>query len=161
MAAISSPKVSVAASADATENPKLTLVREFEAPPEAVWHAWTEPEALKRWFGPDAGAVTLAQTDVRVGGRFHVVFQTLDGESHDVSGAYREVVPNRKLVFTWSWISTPERISQVTLTFRPTSTGTELTLLHEHFFDMAARDGHEFGWTGSMEKLKAFLHNSN
>jgi uncharacterized protein YndB with AHSA1/START domain len=142
------------------EKPKLTLVREFAAPPEAVWHAWTEPEALKRWFGPDAGAVSLAQTDVRVGGRFHVVFNTLDGETHDVSGAYREVVPNRKLVFTWSWISTPERISQVTLLFNPTKKGTELTLLHEQFFDMAARDGHERGWSGSMEKLARYLEQS-
>lgn len=150
----------MAATAAATaEKPKLTLVREFGAPPEAVWHAWTEPEALKRWFGPDAGAVSLAQTDVRVGGRFHVVFKTLDGEQHDVSGVYREVVTGKKLVFTWSWISTPERISQVTLSFRPTAKGTELTLLHEQFFDMAARDGHERGWTGSMVKLAAYLAN--
>ena len=143
------------------DKPRLTLVREFEAPPEAVWHAWTEPEALKHWFGPDAGAVSLAQADVRVGGRFHVVFKTLDGEQHDVSGAYREVVPNRKLVFTWAWISTPERISQVTLLFKPTTKdkkrGTELTLLHEQFFDLAARDGHERGWTGTMEKLARYL----
>lgn len=148
------------AAASTVEKPRLTLVREFAAPPEAVWRAWTDPEALKHWFGPDAGAVSLAQTDVRVGGRFHVVFKTLDGEQHDVSGAYREVVPNARLVFTWAWISTPERISQVTLTFRPTRAGTELTLLHEHFFDMAARDGHERGWTGTMEKLARYLHSN-
>ena len=140
------------------EKPRLTLVREFAAPPDAVWHAWTEPEALKRWFGPDAGAVSLAKTDVRVGGRFHVVFSTLDGETHDVSGMYREVEHGRKLVFTWSWISTPERISQVTLSFKPTKAGTELTLLHEQFFDLAARDGHEKGWGGSMEKLAKYLN---
>lgn len=139
------------------EKPKLTLVRRFAAPPEAVWRAWTDPEALKHWFGPDAGEVLLAKTDVRVGGRFHVVFHTLDGEKHDVSGTYREVQPNRKLVFTWAWISTPERVSQVTLSFKAEGQGTEFTLLHEHFFDMAARDGHEFGWTGSMEKLSRFL----
>lgn len=139
------------------EKPRLTLVREFAAPPEALWRAWTEPEALKCWFGPDAGAVSFARADVRVGGRFHVVFKTLDGEQHDVSGAYREVAPTRKLVFTWAWISTPERISQVTLTFEPTRAGTELTLLHEHFFDTAARDGHERGWTGTMEKLARYL----
>ncbi len=146
------------ASKASVDKPKLTLVREFAAPPEAVWRAWTDPEALKRWFGPDAGAVSLAQTDVRVGGRFHVVFNTLDGEKHDVSGMYRDVVTYRKLVFTWSWISTPERISQVMLTFKPTGKGTELTLLHEHFFDMAARDGHEKGWSGSMEKLAHYLN---
>ena len=139
------------------QKPRLTLVREFDAPTEAVWDAWTKPEALKRWFGPDAGEVSLAQTDVRVGGRFHVVFKTLDGEQHDVSGMYREVVPQRKLAFTWAWITTPERISQVTLSFRSVGQRTELTLLHEEFFDTAARDGHERGWTGSMEKLARFL----
>ena len=142
------------------EKPRLALVREFAAPPESVWQAWTEPEALKRWFGPDAGAVSFAQADVRVGGRFHVVFKTLDGEQHDVSGAYREVVPNQKLVFTWAWISTPERISQVTLTFKSVGQRTELTLMHEEFFDMAARDGHERGWTGTMEKLARYLQSA-
>jgi uncharacterized protein YndB with AHSA1/START domain len=146
-----------AAAPAVTDKPKLTLARRFDAPAEAVWRAWTDPEALKHWFGPDAGDVLLAKTDVRVGGRFHVVFKTLDGEQHDVSGMYREVIENRKLVFTWAWISTPERISQVTLTFVPVGAGTELTLLHEQFYDMAARDGHERGWAGSLEKLGRFL----
>ncbi len=86
-----------------------------------------------------------------------MVFKTLDGEPHDVSGTYREVVPQRRLVFTWAWISTAERVSQVTLSFEPTGKGTRFTLLHEQFFDMAARDGHERGWGGSMEKLARFL----
>ena len=90
-----------------TEKPSLSLIRIFPAAPEQVWKAWTEPQGLKRWFGPDEGEVTIAQTDVRVGGRFHIVFFTLDGEEHDVSGVYREVQRPRKLVFTWAWKSTP------------------------------------------------------
>jgi uncharacterized protein YndB with AHSA1/START domain len=97
------------------------------------------------------------ETDVRVGGRFHVVFSTLDGEQHDVSGVYREVQPGRKLVFTWAWKSMPERESLVTLMFRPSGSGTELTMLHEQFFDVVARDRHEYGWTGSLAKLEHFL----
>ena len=65
--------------------------------------------------------------------------------------------PRGRLVFTWAWIGTPERVSQVSLSFVQKGKGTEFTLLHEYFFDMAARDGHEFGWTGSMEKLARFL----
>lgn len=143
------------------EKPSLTLVRSYPAAPEKVWHAWTDPEALKRWFGPDSGKVSLAETDVRVGGRFRVVFSTLDGEQHDVSGVYREVQPNRKLVFTWAWKSTPERESLVTLTFRPSGSGTEFNMLHEQFFDVAARDRHEFGWTGSLAKLGRHLQEIN
>jgi uncharacterized protein YndB with AHSA1/START domain len=104
--------------------PSLSLTRLFAAAPDLVWRAWTDPQALKHWFGPDEGEVSVAQTDVRVGGRFHIVFSTLDGEQHDVSGIYRAVQPYRKLAFTWAWKSTPERESLVTLTFRPSGGGT-------------------------------------
>ncbi len=114
-------------------------------------------QALKHWFGPDEGEVSFAQTDVRVGGRFHIVFSTLDGEQHDVSGIYRAVQPYRKLVFTWAWKSTPERESLVTLTFQRSGSGTEFNMLHEQFFDIAARDRHEYGWTGALAKLERFL----
>jgi uncharacterized protein YndB with AHSA1/START domain len=143
------------------EKSSLSLARKFNSPPEKVWRAWTDPEALKHWFGPDAGKVSLAETDVRVGGRFHVVFSTLDGDQHDVSGVYREVQPHRRLVFTWAWKSTPERVSLVTLTFRPSGGGTEFSMLHEQFFDVAARDRHEFGWTGSLAKLERYLQEVN
>jgi uncharacterized protein YndB with AHSA1/START domain len=136
------------------DKPSLTLKRHLNAAPEAVYAAWTDPQGLTRWFGPDSGAVTRAETDLRVGGRFRVVFHTEDGEEHDVSGVYREVVPNEKLVFTWAWRSTPERESLVTVALRPDGGGTSLTLIHEQFFDEEARDRHEFGWTGTLDKLE-------
>jgi uncharacterized protein YndB with AHSA1/START domain len=139
------------------QNPALTLVRVYPVAPEKVWRAWTDPEALMHWFGPDEGKVALAETDLRAGGRFHVAFSTRDGEQHDVSGTYREVQLNRKLVFTWVWKSTPERQSLVTLEFRPAGSGTGLTLRHEQFFDVAARDRHQQGWTGALAKLGRFL----
>ncbi len=95
--------------------------------------------------------------DLRVGGRFRVVMLASDGESHDVSGEYLAVEPHRRLVFSWAWRSTPERESQVTLTLQPDGGGTELRLLHEQFFDEAARDGHAHGWTGSLVKLESYL----
>jgi uncharacterized protein YndB with AHSA1/START domain len=134
--------------------PSLTLKRRLNAVPEKVYAAWTDPAKLKRWFGPDNGAVERAETDLRVGGRYVVVFYTEDGEEHHVSGSYREVVPNEKLVFTWAWRSTPERESLVTVLIKPDGEGSLLTLIHEQFFDEAARDRHEFGWTGSLKKLE-------
>jgi len=134
--------------------PSLTLKRRLNAAPEKVYAAWAQPAKLVQWFGPDSGAVTRAETDLRVGGRFRVVFHTEDGEEHDVSGVYREVVPNERLVFTWAWRSTPERESLVTVALRPDGGGTSLTLTHEQFFDEEARDRHEFGWTGTLDKLE-------
>jgi uncharacterized protein YndB with AHSA1/START domain len=110
-----------------------------------------------KWFGPDSGPVSKAETDVRVGGRYTVAFQTEDGEKHQVSGIYREVVPNEKLAFSWAWITMPERESFVTVTIKRDGDGCILTLHHEQFADEAARDGHEKGWTGCLEKLERFV----
>jgi uncharacterized protein YndB with AHSA1/START domain len=102
--------------------------------------------------------VSLAELDVRAGGRFRIVFGGPRGRDHEVQGVYKEVVPDRKLVFTWSWPnSTPERESLVTILFNPSAGGTELVFRHEQFFDEAARDGHNRGWTGAFDKLDLFL----
>ena len=137
--------------------PSLTLKRRLNAAPAKVYAAWTDPEKMMGWWGP-AGAETLkAETDVRVGGRFRVVFRTPNGEEHDVSGVYREIVPDAKLVFSWAWRSTPERESLVTVALKGDGTGTALTLSHEQFFDEAARDGHRGGWTGALDRLEKYL----
>jgi uncharacterized protein YndB with AHSA1/START domain len=145
------------ADANLAAKPSLTLKRRLNAGPEKVYAAWAQPAKLTQWFGPDSGAVTRAELDLRVGGRYTVVFHTEDGEEHHVSGVYREVVPNEKLVFTWAWRSTPERESLVTILIKPDGDGSLLTLIHEQFFDEAARDRHEYGWTGSLNKLEAYL----
>ena len=139
------------------QKPSLTLKRRLAAAPEKIYAAWTQPAQLAKWFGPDAGPVLRAETDVRVGGRFHIVFRSEDGEEHDVSGTYQEVVPNEKLKFTWQWITLPERQSLVTILIKAEGDGSMLTLIHEQFFDEAARDGHEWGWNGALSKLERVL----
>jgi uncharacterized protein YndB with AHSA1/START domain len=134
--------------------PSLTIKRHFDASREQVYAAWTEPAQIVKWFGPDAGPVTRAETEVRTGGRYTIVFHSEDGEEHHVSGRYREVVPNQKLMFTWAWRSMPERESLVTILIRPDGEGCLLTLIHEQFFDEAARDRHDYGWTGALNKLE-------
>jgi uncharacterized protein YndB with AHSA1/START domain len=139
--------------------PSLTLKRRLKATPEQVFSAWTDPEKIVRWFGPVqtvAGSVK-ADMDVRPGGRYTMRFKTDDGEAHRVGGVYREIVPNSRLVFSWAWQSTPERESLVTVTIAADGEGSLLTLLHEQFFDEAARDGHKRGWTGTLDKLERFL----
>ena len=141
------------------EKPSLTLERHYPVAPEKVWRAWTDPEALKRWWGPMRGEpVSAAELDVRVGGRFRIVFGGPRGTDNECAGVYQEVVPDRKLVFSWHWPrSTPERVSRVTIEFIRSGTGTDLKFVHDQFFDEAARDGHKRGWTGSLDKLAAYL----
>ena len=140
-----------------TTKPSLTIKRRFNASPAKVFAAWTDPEKVKHWMGPGEVKVMSTVGDPRKGGRFNWVMKTPAGEIHDVSGVYREFVPNERLVFSWAWKSTPERESQLTLTFKADGDGTLFTLLHEQFFDEAARDSHNGGWTGAMDKLGEYL----
>ena len=140
--------------------PSLTLQRRFAATPAQVYAAWTDPKKIVQWFGPaetKTDSVEVIEMDVREGGRFNISFSTQDGEFHRVSGVYKEVVPDAKLVFSWAWYTMPERESQVTRTLKPEGANTLLTLTHEQFFNEAARDGHRHGWTGTLDKLAAWL----
>ncbi len=145
------------------EKPSLSLARSYSVGPEKVWRAWTDPQAIKRWWGPGGSdPVSLAQLDVRVGGRLRIVFGGAEGRDHECAGIYREVVPNRKLVFTWTWPnSTPERESLVTIEFKAAGGGTELVFLHEQLFDETVRDNHRRGWSESLAKLAQFLQQSH
>ncbi len=137
--------------------PSLTMKRRLNANPAEVYQAWTDPELLVRWFGPENVVAQEAEIDPHVDGAYRVVMLEDNGTRHEVSGRYLEVVENERLVFSWSWVTTPERVSRVTVTLKPDGDGTILTLLHEKLFDDAAVRGHTHGWTGSMVKLEAFF----
>jgi uncharacterized protein YndB with AHSA1/START domain len=141
------------------QKPSLSLSRHYPVAPEQVWRAWTDAQAVKKWWGPGPGEpVSLAELDVRVGGRFRIVFGGPQGTEHECAGVYKEVVPNRKLVFTWSWPrTTPERISVVTIVFKAANGGTDLSFTHEQLFDEKVRDDHKRGWNGCLDKLGEFL----
>jgi uncharacterized protein YndB with AHSA1/START domain len=141
----------------AAVKPSLTLKRRLKAPPAKVFAAWTEPEKIKGWFGPGTAQCTQAEFDLRVGGHYMIRCDMADGQKHQVEGTVREVIPNQKLVYTWAWHSTPERQSLVTVEFKPDGAGTLLTLTHEQFLDADARDGHQKGWNGALDKLEKFV----
>lgn len=135
--------------------PSVTIVRRIKASPAKVWAAITQPDQMIQWWGPDAGPTLRADVDVRPGGRFSVVFRLLNGDEHNPTGIYREVIPEQKLTFTWDLPG--ERESLVTFLLKPIDGGTELTLLHEHLPDEAERESHEQGWSGLLDKLPPFL----
>ena len=142
-----------------TEKPSLTLKRQMRASPARIFKAWTEPSKLVHWFGPqetEEGSVE-AETDVRVGGAYRIRFKTADDRQHEASGVYQEVVPNEKLVFTWTWLDTPDEQTQITITLRGEEGGTMLTLTQALLADEASRASHMTGWTGAIDKLERFV----
>ena len=87
------------------QSEQLQLERTFDAPREEVFRAWTEPEVLRRWWAAQpTWESPLAETDVRVGGRYRLSMRDpVGGEEHTVGGEYVEVTPPERLVYTWTW----------------------------------------------------------
>jgi uncharacterized protein YndB with AHSA1/START domain len=137
--------------------PSLTLKRRLKASPAKVYQAWTDPKMMIHWWSPADCETLIAEADARVGGRFRVLMRGSGETEHDVSGTYREVVPNEKLVFSWAWKTTPEQVSQVTVSLKRDGDGTLLTLTHEQLFDEATRDSHNTGWSGALDKLERLV----
>jgi uncharacterized protein YndB with AHSA1/START domain len=133
----------------------LTLVRRIAARPTIVFDALTTPEGIACWWGPDDGPVLLAETDVRIGGRFRVRFRTLDGLEHESSGAYLEIVKPTRLAMSWRWENGEDPgESRVEIDLRSIAEGTELTFTHSLLHDEDTRRSHEEGWNGSLDKLE-------
>ena len=137
--------------------PSLTIKRRFKAPPEKVYSAWTDAEKMKQWMGPGQVFARHTESDPRVGGRYRIITQAPSGEEFDTSGVFREVIANERLVYTWGGTRTPEQHTLVTVTFKRDGDGTLLTLTHELFPDDAARDAHQGGWNGAIDKLEKYL----
>ncbi len=140
------------------EVPSLTLTRSYPVAPEKVWRAWTDPQALKQWFKPDPSwLVPLVEADVRVGGHYRILMKDTKGQEFDLTGVYREVVPNSRLVMTWGWRNQPGHESLVTVTLRRAGKGTELVLRHERYIDMENEATHQEGWNGALDQLGGLL----
>ena len=137
--------------------PSLTINRRLNAPRAKVYAAWTDPAQLTGWFGNPQIARAHAELDVREGGHFRITMVGQDAQELEVSGVYREVVPGERLVFTWAWGGTPERVSRVTVRLKDDGAGTLLTLLHEQFFDEEACQRHNQGWIAALDNLDRFI----
>jgi uncharacterized protein YndB with AHSA1/START domain len=133
----------------------LTLVRRIAARPSIVFDALTTPAGIVHWFGPDEGPVVIAETDVRVGGRFRVRFRMLDGSEHESSGEYLEVRSPERIVMTWRWLGgeDDQNESRLEIDLRQVPEGTELTLTHSALSSEVTARSHKEGWSAALDKL--------
>ena len=133
----------------------LTLKRRIAARPSIVFDALTTPEGIGFWWGPDDGPVLIAETDVRVGGRFKVRFRMRDGGEHESSGEYLEVVRPERLAMSFRWTGADDSgESRIDIDLRAIEEGTSLTFTHSRLRDEAVKRSHEQGWSGSLDKLQ-------
>jgi uncharacterized protein YndB with AHSA1/START domain len=140
---------------------QILITREFDAPKDLVFKAWTTPELVKRWWSGKRGGVTSVEIDLRVGGRWRYVMETPDGTEVAFHGEYREIVPNERLVSTEVYEGIPdadEHAALDTLTLTEVHGRTRLEILVEHPTkegrDMHIESGMEGGMQESMDALE-------
>jgi uncharacterized protein YndB with AHSA1/START domain len=130
----------------------LTLSRAIPAPVARVYDAWLDPAMLRRFMIPcEGGSVVEATSDARVGGAFRIVMHA-DGKDIPHWGTYLDLVPHRRIVFSWQSPHSVEG-STVTLTLTPEGTGTRVDLAQVRFANEGARDGHGKGWSYILGEL--------
>jgi uncharacterized protein YndB with AHSA1/START domain len=138
----------------------LLIEREFKAPRELVFQAWTDPEHLRQWFGPRDYPATQIAMDVRPGGRWRACLRSVEsGADLWVGGVYREIVPSERLVFTFAWEEEGERGLEtlVTIVFTERDGKTRITFRQIPFQSDSERDGHRGGWTSAFDRLDDLL----
>jgi len=115
---------------------QILITREFDAPKHLVYKAWTTPELVKRWWHANRGEATIAEIDLRVGGKWRYVMIADGGQEVGFHGEYREIVPNERIVSTEVYEGmpqgdSPEQGTLNTASFAEEGGRTTLTILVE------------------------------
>lgn len=145
------------------ENEAVRIVRNIQAPVGRVYDAFTVPDQLLRWMGPEGWRATRAEVDLRIGGSCDIWVAKEDGEAGSFHWEFVEIDPKRRLVFSFAFGGPGEEVdghrSRMSLEFKETGPGTtELTLVHDRLGAASPdrRDVHT-GWTQATTKLVAYL----
>ena len=140
---------------------QILITREFDAPKHLVFKAWTTPELVKRWWHANRGEVTIAEIDLRVGGKWRYVGQSPDGQPVAFHGEYREIVPNERIVSTEAYEGAPDPDTNATvntLTLTEVDGRTTLTVLvhapSKEVRDAIIDSGMEHGMQDALDLLE-------
>jgi uncharacterized protein YndB with AHSA1/START domain len=135
---------------------ELLITRTFDAPAALVFALWTEPEHFRRWMGPESFDCPEAEIDLRVGGRYRALIRSAEHGDNWFAGVYREIVPGRRLVFTFAWDNDGPSAgleTLVTITFEERHGKTVQTFHQRPFRSVERRDSHVGGWSSAFDKL--------
>ena len=160
----------------------IVIERIFDAPRELVWKAWTDPEMVMKWWGPEGFTAPSAKVDLKVGGKYTYAMKGPEGSQWDKvmhsSGIYKEIVPNEKIVVTDYFSdengnkmnpadfgqdpSFPSEM-EVIITFEDMGDGkTKLTITYpkpetEEQYQGMLKSGMKEGWNSSLNKFEEAL----
>jgi uncharacterized protein YndB with AHSA1/START domain len=143
---------------------EVRVSRIVDAPPDEVFLAWTEPEQLRRWWGPGEFTCPEAEVDLRPGGRYRLAMKPAQGDPFIVEGTYHEVQAPRRLVYTWRWETGPAADgseSLVTVEFNERAGQTEIVITHTDFPPRHGPAPYQMGWEGGLDKIQALFEESS
>jgi uncharacterized protein YndB with AHSA1/START domain len=159
------------------EGKEFTITRVVDAPLDRVWKAWTDAKQLKKWWGPKDFAILSTKLDLRPGGVFHYHLRSPEGQDMWGKFIYREVVPQKRLVFVVSFSDEAGGVTRhplhekwpltilSTVTFAEENHKTTVTVkwipvdateAERKTFE-EGRESMKAGWTGTFDRLDAYL----
>jgi uncharacterized protein YndB with AHSA1/START domain len=137
----------------------LVITRYVPATLKDVYAAWTDAQILSRWFAPNIRWQRVeAATDLRVGGTYSLSMHHVDGDIYTIAGKYQEIIPERRLRFTFKWIPglTPSEPGNVTVDFAGIGRETEVRIKHVNIA-CAERSEIRRGWEGCLDVLETLF----
>jgi uncharacterized protein YndB with AHSA1/START domain len=128
---------------------EIVTTREFDAPIELVFDVLTKPEHVRHWFAPFEDKMTVCSIDLRVGGKYHMVFVTPDGIECSFRGTYLEIERPTRIVDTWLFEGWPDAEAVETVELRET----------DGFRDQSGRDHMNTtdGQKDSWDKMEVYV----
>jgi len=138
----------------------LVIKRTFDAPRDLVWKCWTDPKMAMAWWGPIEYPANYIDMDFRVGGTWRACLHGRDdGKDLWQGGVIKEIVPPRRLVYTFKWDADGERgiDTVVTVEFEEKDGKTHMSFHQSRFESLAERDGHNYGWGSTFDRFDAYL----
>ena|SRR4028119_1093431 len=143
---------------------KLDASKDFPVKKDRLYRAWTDGEELKRWWHPGDNQLVSVEADIREGGTVYYQFQADGGDNtFIISGAYKEVAPPDRLVYTWNWQLPNQPVGDgehlLTVQFSDEGEGSRIAVTQENFGTEEAIHPHRKGWDEALESLRAYLVN--
>lgn len=139
---------------------ELVITRIIDAPRPLVFRAWTLPQHVARWWGPQGFITIYCDMDIRVGGAFRFGMRSPLGTEHWKVGVYQEIAEPERIVFTFAWENadgSPGHELLTTVTFTEQGAKTKLTLHQATFETTERREDHQTGWTSCLERFAEYV----
>lgn len=150
------PASDTSSSSNSSER-ELIITRVFDAPPDLVWKAWTEPARVMKWFGPKGFTLPVCEMDLRTGGAFRFVMRAPDGHEYPAENVFVDVTPPHWLAFRGAIDPVPGHHVLTLVTFNPRGKQTKLTMHQAFSFESDATRGAPIGWSQTLDRLEEFV----